>query len=39
MEGRMGGLCIVRLEAGEVGRGQAEMLLAAKSNRKPRDKF
>lgn len=27
MEGRKGGICVVRLEAGEVGRSQAEMLL------------
>lgn len=30
---------MVRLEAGEVGRSQAEMLLAAKSNRNPQGKF
>ena len=37
--GRVGGKCMVRLEAGKMGRSQAEMLLDAKSNRKPKVYF
>lgn len=35
----MGGKCMVRLEVGEVGRSQTEMLLDAKGNRKPKVYF
>ena len=37
--GRMGRKCMVRLEVGEVGRSQVEMLPNAKSSRKPKVYF